>query len=79
MPKRKIRARELALDVHTGMGDSILMKKYQLTPRQLESLLRKLVQADLISHIQLYERTTLSDSMITKAFVESEVATRELD
>lgn len=79
MAKRTIKAKELALDVHAGMGDSVLMKKYKLTPKQLEGLLRKLVQADLIDHMQLYERTTLSDSTITKAFVEAEIATRELD
>lgn len=79
MPKRTIKARELALDIHEGMGDSLLMGKYQLTAKQLEGLLRKLLQADLITHMQLYERTSLSDSVITKAFVESEEAARELD
>ena len=72
MPKRTIKGRELAQDVHACMGDSLLMEKYQLTPKQLEGLLRKLLHANLITHMQLYERTSLSDSMITKAFVDSE-------
>jgi hypothetical protein len=38
-----------------------------------------MVDADLISHIQLYERTSLSDTQITKAFVEAQRAVRELD
>jgi len=77
--KRKINALELAGDVYEGMGDTILMEKYLLTPRQLEMALRKLLEADLITHMQLYERTTLSDSQITKAFVETQNAIRELD
>lgn len=79
MAKRKINALALAGDVHEGMGDTILMEKYLLTPRQLEMALRKLLEADLISHMQLYERTTLSDTQITKAFLESRDAIRELD
>jgi hypothetical protein len=45
----------------------------------LEAVLRKLVDADLITHMQLYERTSLSDSQITRAFVESAKAVAELD
>ncbi len=51
----------------------------KLSAKQLESVLRKMVDADLISHLQLYERTSLSDSQITKAFVETQRAVRELD
>ena len=47
------------------------MEKYHLNPKQLESVLRKLVDADVITHMQLYERTSLSDSQITRAFVEA--------
>jgi hypothetical protein len=68
----------VAKDVHAGIGDTLLMKKYQLSAKQLESVLRKLVDADLISHLQLYERTSLSDTQITKAFVETQRAVREL-
>jgi hypothetical protein len=76
---RKIKAKAIAADVHAGMGDSVLMEKYDLPSKQLEGVLRKLVAADLITHMQLYERTSLSDSQITKAFVDSEQAIGELD
>ena len=76
---RKVNAKELARDVHGGMGDTLLMEKYHLNPKQLESVLRTLVEADLITHMQLYERTSLSDSQITRAFVESAKAAEELD
>jgi hypothetical protein len=45
------------------------MEKYDLSAKHLEMVLRKLVEADLITHMQLYERTTLSDAQVTKAFV----------
>ncbi|HMK35092.1 MAG TPA: hypothetical protein VK463_08500 [Desulfomonilaceae bacterium] len=76
---RKIRGKEIAADVHVGMGDSLLMEKYDLSAKQLEGVLRKLVETDLITHMQLYERTSLSDSHITKAFVESEQAIKGFD
>ncbi|MGO9568751.1 MAG: hypothetical protein ACLP5H_14545 [Desulfomonilaceae bacterium] len=76
---RKLKAKDVAKDVYSGMGDTLLMKKYRLNPKQLESVLRKLVDADLITHMQLYERTSLSDTQITRAFVESAKAAAELD
>ena len=79
MKKRTINGKAVAGDVHAGMGDSLLMEKYQLSAKQLESVLRRLVEADLISHLQLYERTSLSDTQITRAFVEAQQAIRELD
>ena len=68
MEQRKIIAKEVAQDIHAGMGDTALMDKYDLSAKQLEMVLRKMVEADLIDHMQLYERTTLSDTQITKAF-----------
>jgi len=74
MAKRVIKAKQVARDVHSGMGDSELMEKYELTAKQLERTPKKLVELDLITHMQLYERTSLSDTQITKAFVETQRA-----
>jgi len=76
---RKINAKDVARDVQGGIGDTLLMEKYHLHPKQLESVLRKMVDADLITHMQLYERTSLSDSQVTRAFVDSQAAIKELD
>jgi len=76
---RKIKAKEIAADIHAGMGDSELIGKYDLSAKQLEGVLRKLVEADLITYMQLYERTSLSDSQITKAFIDAEQAIEELN
>ena len=70
MAKRTISGKSIAADVVDGMGDTFLMERYNLTPNQLELVLRKLLDANLITDMQLYERTTLSDSIIAKAFVE---------
>jgi hypothetical protein len=63
MEKRKIRAKDVAADVHAGMRDSLLMKKYSLTPKQFEKVLKQLLAGDFIDHLQYYERTTLSAAM----------------
>ncbi len=76
---RKVKAMDVARDVQEGMGDTVLMEKYHLNAKQSESVLRKLLEADLITHMQLYERTSISDSQITRAFVESGKAIAELD
>ncbi|MGO9568494.1 MAG: hypothetical protein ACLP5H_13220 [Desulfomonilaceae bacterium] len=76
---RKLKAKDVARDVHGAMGDTVLMEKYHLNAKQLESVLRKLVDADLITHMQLYERTSLSDSQVTRAFIEADKAVKELD
>jgi hypothetical protein len=74
MAKRTINGKAVAADVVAGMGDTVLMESYGLTSTQLELVLRKLFDANMISDLQLYERTTLADSIITKAFVDKEKA-----
>ncbi|MEJ2718306.1 MAG: hypothetical protein P8182_14405 [Deltaproteobacteria bacterium] len=79
MSKRKIRARDIVADIQAGMDDTSLMEKYVLTSNMLEKILRQLVEADLITHFQLYERTRLSDSQVTRAFLESGSGTDKAD
>lgn len=76
---KKIRAKDFAKDIYSGMGDTLLMEKYRLNPKQLQGVLRKLLEADLITHLQLYERTSISDSQITRAFVEAQKTTAEMN
>ena len=79
MLKKRIFANAVAADVHAGMGDTALMEKYDLNAKQLERVLRRMVDAGLIDHMQLYERTRLSDSLITRLFLDRWRASRELD
>lgn len=79
MTPRKIKAKEFVKDIRLGMDDPTLMKKYQLSPQKLEEVLEKLVQADFITVLELHERARLSDTQVTKAFIEAQKAIDELD
>jgi hypothetical protein len=72
MATRKISARKVLGDVRLGLNDLELMNKYNLTSKQLEDILRQLVEVGVITHMELYERTRLSDTQITKAFVDGQ-------
>jgi hypothetical protein len=78
MSKRKIVARELVADIRSGLDDDTLMRKYELSAQNLDRLFRKLVEVDFISVIELQERARLSDSQVTRAFVEAQKAIDEL-
>ncbi len=78
-PKRKIRAKPFVGDLRNGMGDRELMEKYALSESQLHKVFQKLVDARAIDEMELFMRTSLSDSTITKAFVETECAIQELN
>jgi hypothetical protein len=51
--KRAINAKEIAKDIRSGMARSELITKYQLTPRMLQSALKKLVHAKKLSPSEL--------------------------
>ncbi len=76
--KRKIKAKPFVSDLRNGMGDTELMQKYTLSDNQLHKVFQKLVDAGAIDEMELFMRTSLSDSTITKAFVETQCAVEEL-
>ena len=76
---RKIRASELVKDITSGVSDPELLDKYQLQPNQLEFMLGRLVQAGRVTPTQLVERTHITSTSITKAFVDVYQSLRELD
>jgi len=77
--KRKISAKPFVNDLRNGMGDRELMKKYTLSESQLHKVFQKLVDAGVLDEMELFMRTTLSDSTISKAFVETQRSVQELD
>ncbi|MDQ7784727.1 MAG: hypothetical protein RDU20_17730 [Desulfomonilaceae bacterium] len=77
--RRIIRASDLVKDITSGMTDPMLMEKHQLEPKQLEFMLRKLVAAGRVTETQLVERTSITSTSITKAFVDVYQSLRELD
>lgn len=78
MATRQLKAKELVKDIRSGMDDNELMRKYDLSASQLESVFHKLIEADFITSLELWERCRLSDTQITKAFVEAQKAIDEL-
>jgi hypothetical protein len=77
--KRKLKAAPFIRDLRDGVGDEQLMEKYSLSPNQLEKAFRKLVDAGAIAEMELFMRSSISDSTVTKAFIESQCAIAELD
>ena len=76
--KRKIKAKPFVNDLRNGLGDTELMEKYTLSEDQLHKVFQKLVDAGSIDEMELFMRTSLSDSTITKAFVATQFSVEEL-
>jgi uncharacterized protein (DUF433 family) len=56
MARRKINARGVIIDIEAGLTDSELMAKYSLSAKGLQSMFKKLVEANLISELELDQR-----------------------
>jgi hypothetical protein len=77
--KLRINARQFLHNVRAHMDDQALMEKYHINQRQLQSLLRQLIQAGLMSALELANRLKVTRSQVTEAFAEMGKAIRELD
>jgi hypothetical protein len=77
-PKRKIKAKPFLRDLRHGMGDRELMGKYALTESQLHKVFHKLVDAGAMDEMELFMRSSLSDSTMSKAFTETQWGVKEL-
>ncbi len=77
--RRKIKASEVVADIESGISDHHLMSKYDVTPRQLEFLLQKLLHKGLVTQKQLDDRVNLADTTVTRAFVDTQKSLEELD
>jgi hypothetical protein len=72
MNKPKIGAREVVKDVKSGMTDAELMSKYGLSPKGLENLFQKLVQAKLLEESFVRKRgAALTEAKARKKSAES--------
>jgi uncharacterized protein (DUF433 family) len=77
--KRRINAREFAEDVQLGMDHDNLMTKYDITPNQLDSVLRKLVSARLLTEAEVYDRTVPFDTQLMEAQQIAQASIDELE
>ncbi len=71
MSTLRIKAKEFVRDVKSAMDDDGLMVKYSLTPGQLQRVFSQLVDMELLTEEQINVRAQLSESRITRAFLEA--------
>jgi hypothetical protein len=55
-PKRKIKAKDIVNDVRQGMNDAQLMDKHKLSPKGLQSVFKKLIEAKAIKPGEVFNR-----------------------
>ncbi len=77
--RRKINAKLFLADIRCGMDDDALMIKYDLLPRHLQNAFRQIINAGLITPLELSNRLKITKSQVREAFVEMGKAVRELD
>lgn len=68
VPKRKINAKEVLKDIKAGMLDNALMNKYELSPGQLKSLKKKMVDAGYLKPPKPEEVAPAAESPIVGEF-----------
>jgi hypothetical protein len=65
MPRRTIRADEILTDIMSGMGDTSLMEKYDLSARALLKVMTKLFWKGRLSPVVFSKRKSLINSVLT--------------
>ncbi len=78
-PVLKISVREVLEDLRNGMDDEELMKKYNLSNRQVQRLFRKMIAEGFISPLQLANRLCVTKSQVTEAIDQMKKAIDELE
>jgi DNA-binding MarR family transcriptional regulator len=79
MGKRTINAKQIITDIKSGTDENSLLQKYDLTPRQFQTLLRKLVVSGYISSLEISDWLRLTQSEVFSAMNETDKAIQELD
>lgn len=77
--KIEIHAKQFLVDIWSGMDDEALMIKYNLRPRHLQSAFRQIINAGLITPVELSNRLKITKSQVREAFVEMGKAIKEPD
>ena len=62
--KRKIKGQDVIRDIRSGMTDSQLMDKYELSLTGLQKVFRKLVDAEALSIKEIYGRNPLREDSV---------------
>ncbi|MEW6110916.1 MAG: hypothetical protein AB1664_02215 [Thermodesulfobacteriota bacterium] len=78
-PSLKIRSGDVVKDIRAGLDNEELKEKYQLSPRQLQSLFRKIIDAKLMSPLELASRLSVTPSQVSDVISDIQDAIKELD
>lgn len=76
---REINGRELVEDIRAGACDEILMSKYNVSARQLQTLFRELITAGIFTPLELSNRLAVTKSQVAEAFVEMGRGVEKID
>jgi hypothetical protein len=74
-----IDAKKFLRDIRSGMDDEGLMIRYGLQPRQPQNAFREIINAGLVTPLELSKRLSITKSQVREAFVEVGKAIAELD
>jgi uncharacterized protein (DUF433 family) len=78
-PALKISAELVLEDIKSGLDNEGLMNRYELTERQLQRLYRKIIEAGLMTPLELAARLKITSSQIMEAFSEAQQPIDETD
>ncbi len=68
MTKRNLSAQNIVQDIRAGLTDPQLEEKYRIKPDAMPFLMRRLVDAGMMTDLEMYERKSLSESDLMRAF-----------
>jgi hypothetical protein len=78
--KRQINGTNILTDLRSGVADSELLEKYELTAKSLCTVFRKLVAGKAVSHSELCDRSSLyrekTDCIRARAYPRADLAVR---
>ena len=78
-PSLRISAELVLEDIKSGLDNEGLMNRYELTERQLQRLYRKIIEAGLMTPLELAARLKVTKSQIMEAFSEAQQPIDETD
>lgn len=78
-PVLKISVKQVLRDIRSGMDDEELMKKYNLSNRQVQRLFRKMIAEGFVSPMELANRLCVTKSQVTEAIDQMKKAIDEID
>ncbi len=68
MSKRQLSAREILLDIRSGMNDTALMEKHNLSFQGLQGVFTKLVESGALEQTELDDRAAVHEQTVNPAW-----------